>query len=131
MIQTKTSRLYPVEDDRSRLVLWALRLLFVSGVLATLVLSLLPAREMPSVTNDKFEHFMAYASLGIVGGLLTRTRPARLALVLFLFLLAVALEIAQEFSPGRSTELNDALAGWAGACMAFLPPLLMRIFRRG
>jgi VanZ family protein len=129
-MQTKSSRLYPIEEDRFVLVLWALRLLFTLGVLATLVFSLLPAREMPALMNDKLEHFIAYASLGIVGGFMARTRPARLLLVLFLFVLAVALEIAQEFSPGRSTELADALAGWTGACMAFLPPLLMRFMRR-
>jgi VanZ family protein len=131
MTHTRTSQFYQPDDDRSLLVLWALRLLFVFGVLATLVLSLLPAKEVPAVTNDKIEHFLAYASLGVVGGLITRTRQTRLMLVLFLFIFAVAMELGQEFAPGRTTDLDDALAGWLGACMAFLPPLVMRFFRRG
>jgi VanZ family protein len=110
-----------------RLVLW---LIFILGVLATLVFSLLPGRDMPSLMNDKAEHFIAYAMLGTVGSFLARARQAKLALVLFLFVLAVALELAQHFSPGRSTEFNDALAGWMGACAAFLPMIAMRL-RRG
>lgn len=71
--------------------------------------------------NDKVEHFLAYATLAVVGRLTCRVRQDRMRLALFLFILAVGLEIGQGFSPGRSTELLDALAGWMGACLAFIP----------
>ena len=106
---------------------WLLKILFICGVSVVIVGSLLPGRLMPALINDKIEHFLAYATLTTVGSLNCRTRQGRLMLVLFLFILALGLEIAQKFSPGRSTEFLDVVAGWIGACLAFITLRLVRI----
>ena len=108
---------------RSRLF----RTAFVLGVCLVIMGSLLPGRLMPAPINDKVEHFLAYATLAIIGGLTCRTRQDRLMLVLFLFVLAVGLEVAQRFSPGRSTDFLDALAGWIGACLSLISLRLIRV----
>jgi hypothetical protein len=118
---TQTSRTDASRDGHSYLRPWLFKIAFIGGVCVVIGGSLLPGRDMPALINDKVEHFLAYGALATVGSLTCRTRQDRLMLVLFLFVLAVGLEIAQRFSPGRSTEFFDALAGWMGACLAFVP----------
>jgi len=100
---------------------WLCKTAFVGGVCTVVIGSLLPGQFLPALINDKVEHFLAYATLAILGGLACRGRRDRLVLMLFLFSLAVSLEIAQGFSPGRTTDFYDALAGWAGSCLALIP----------
>jgi hypothetical protein len=118
---TKISGTDTTHHDHSHSLAWLFKLAFICGVCVVIGGSLLPGRFMPALINDKIEHFLAYSALATIGGLTCRTRRDRLVLVLFLFILAVGLEIAQRFSPGRSTEFLDALAGWMGTCLAFVP----------
>jgi hypothetical protein len=106
---------------------WLFKIAFIFSIFMVSVGSLLPGRLVPALINDKVEHLLAYATLAMVGGLICRTRQDRLVLALFLFMLAVGLEIGQRFSAGRSPEFFDALAGWMGACLAFIPVRLVRI----
>jgi VanZ family protein len=108
----------------------ALKMAFVIGVIGVGVLSLLPARDAPSLFNDKLEHLIAYASLGLVGGLAFPTWRATLWMILLLPLLAVAMELGQEFVPGRSTEIADAIFSGTGAWLTLLPWLVIHLIER-
>lgn len=122
LVSESRSAKYP----RSTPGLWVFRIAFICGVCVLVLGSLLPARMVPAVMNDKAEHFLAYAALAAVGIPAFRTRQGRLLLVLSLLILAVAMEIGQAFSVGRSSEFADALAGWTGTCFAFIPSLFTR-----
>jgi hypothetical protein len=104
-----------------------LNMTFVIGVLGLIVVSLLPGQFVPVLMNDKLEHFVAYLTLAVVGSAVFRTIRGALLLFGFLCVLAVLLELGQEFSPGRTMDAADAAAGWAGACFALLPPLTHRL----
>jgi VanZ family protein len=104
-----------------------LNLAFGLGVLGLIVVSLLPGQFVPVIMNDKLEHFVAYLTLAVVGSAVFRTTRGALLLFCFLCVLAVLLELGQEFSPGRTVDAADAAAGWAGACFALLPPLTQRL----
>ncbi len=79
------------------------------------LLSLLPAQEMVRTgLGGQLEHFIAYAGTGAIAALAYRRVPAwRLAVALAAY--AGLLEIAQNFSPGRSPALIDATASALGA----------------
>jgi hypothetical protein len=104
-----------------------LNLAFGIGVLGLIVVSLLPGQFVPVLMNDKLEHFIAYLTLAVVGSAVFRTTRGALLLFGFLCVLAVLLELGQEFSPGRTVDAADAAAGWAGACFALVPPLTHRL----
>lgn len=123
----ETAREDHISEERSNLPLWWFRAAFIGGVCAVIVGSLLPGEFMPALFNDKAEHFLAYAALTAAGGFACRNRQDRLLLALFLFVLAVGLELAQRLSPGRTTEFADALAGWMGTCTAFILLRLARV----
>ena len=105
-----------------------LKIGFCVGVAAVIVGSLMPADLMPVIMNDKLEHLLAYALLSSLGTLIFHTRRAMALLVLSLWALSVVLEAGQQFSPGRSTEIADALVSCLGACTA--PALKLLISRR-
>jgi VanZ family protein len=105
----------------------ALRYLFAAGTIAVMVLSAIPAQEMPSLgVSDKIEHVVAYALLGLTGGRAFTAPKATILLLVLLPMLGVALEAVQLLSPGRSSEVTDAFANWAGATLVLLPILLVR-----
>jgi VanZ family protein len=104
------------------------RYMFAAGIVAVVTLSLLPGNDMPSVdVSDKIEHAVAYALLGLTGGLGFPTRRAAIVLLVLLPLLGVALEIGQLRVPERSAEVADALADWIGAALTLLPILFVRL----
>jgi VanZ family protein len=103
-----------------------LKLVFSIGVIAIVVLSLLPASQTSSLFPDKFEHLVAYALVGLVGGFAFPARRATLWLIGGLVILAIALEIGQVFAPGRSTDVADAVFSGLGACFALVPKLVPR-----
>jgi hypothetical protein len=90
---------------------------FCIGVATTIVVSLLPADYVPVIMNDKLEHLLVYALLGWLGTWIFQTRRAMALLVVSLCALSVVLEAGQQFSPGRSMELADAVASCFGACI--------------
>jgi peptidoglycan/LPS O-acetylase OafA/YrhL len=69
---------------RSRPVL---RLLFWAAALFALVMALIPhPPELPGNPNDKIQHMVAFATLGLLGSFAyPRTRPVRLIIGLSLF----------------------------------------------
>src|SRR5262245_10012606 len=110
----------------------ALRYFFTAGAIAVIVLSLLPGRDMPSLgVSDKIEHVIAYAVLGLAGGLAFPTRRSTILLLALLPTLGIALEIAQLAVPGRSAEVADALADSIGTAITLLPFLFVRLSSDG
>jgi VanZ family protein len=103
-----------------------LKAVFITGVMGVIALSLLPPKHTPSLLGDKLEHLIAYAFLGLVGGLAFQRRRATLWLIALLPSLAIALELAQEFAPGRSTEIADAAVSAAGSWLSLLPWLAIQ-----
>ena len=101
------------------------RLAFAAAVAAVIVGSLLPRGTLPPVgMSDKHQHLAAYAALAALAWAAFPTRRAAFWLMLLLPLLAIALEFAQTFVPGRSGEIADALAGGFGAYLVAVPMLL-------
>jgi leader peptidase (prepilin peptidase)/N-methyltransferase len=86
------------------------------GLLATVILSLVPGEWRPSIGLAKsLDHAIAYS---IVAALLTLAR-ARWPLILLLVALAGALEIGQAWVPGRDSNPIDFLGSSAGALLGF------------
>jgi VanZ family protein len=103
------------------------RYAFGAGVVAVVVLSVLPGKELPSLgISDKIEHVVAYTTLGLAGGLAFPTRRGALLLLVLLPLMGIGLEIAQLAVPQRSSDIADALADLAGASMVLLPVVFVR-----
>jgi hypothetical protein len=108
-----------------------LKIVFAAGVALVVMLSLLPAKSLPSLgVPDKLEHFAAYALLGLLGGFAFPTQRTMALLMAFLLTLAVLLELGQWFVPGRLPEATDAIAGGFGACMTPCSHFLLRWLAR-
>ncbi|UOK71539.1 hypothetical protein [Ancylobacter polymorphus] len=91
-------------------------------VLIIVVLSLLPAEEMPRTgIPDGTDHFIAYWGTGGLMALAFRGRGAVLALAgLALVGLGGLMEVLQQLSPGRSTTWSDFLMSGGGALAGLL-----------
>ena len=96
-------------------------------VLTITVLSLLPGDERPHTgLSGRFEHAMAYAGTGFFfwfGYPVPRQRA------LFWIGLAIAsgvFEVLQNFIPGRSPSIYDALASTLGLTFGFMAAALLR-----
>ncbi len=91
------------------------RIAFIVGLLAVILLSLLPREALPDPgTWDKLNHVMAYGVLALAGGLGFRGLRSLLLVGIGLLILGIALEIAQAALPYRSASAYDALANLIG-----------------
>jgi VanZ family protein len=87
------------------------------GAFAVIVLSLVPIELRPHVLESKqHEHFGAYFATGAVFAMAYTKEWARVAAAIFLSGLAGALEIAQQWVPGRDSSVLDWAASSIGAC---------------
>ena len=116
-----------VSDDRH--LRFVARIAFAAAVIAIIVGSLIPGKAMPDVFSwsDKLLHFCGYFSLGFLSGV-GMPRHSR-ALVLFVPLFGLGLEIAQIAVPGRGFDWFDVGANTAGA-MAGLALSRLRLGER-
>lgn len=87
--------------------------------------SLLPARDLPSVSlNDKWEHFLAYAALSTGAVQLFQRRLSWGFACVVLVLLGIGLEYAQgAMGMGRSADRFDALADTIGVLVGLATAL--------
>ncbi len=91
------------------------RIAFVIGLLAVILLSLLPEEVLPDPGIwDKLNHVMAYGVLALAGGLGFRGLRSLLLVGIGLLILGIALEIAQAALPHRSASAYDVLANLIG-----------------
>jgi len=109
-----------------------LKIAFAIGIATVVILSLLPAKSLPSTgVSDKFEHFLAYALLGVIAGCAFPTQRATILLMAVMSTLGIALELGQWFVPGRSPATFDALASGVGACTTLGLCLQLRLRSAG
>lgn len=90
-------------------------------LLATWILSLLPATAMPAIQgNDKFHHALAYFACMLFWGQLFREPLQRIKLAISFCAMGALIEFIQYFMPTRSFELLDIVADVAGVGVAWL-----------
>lgn len=106
-----------------------LRVAAIACTIAILTLSLLPAQELRRTgAPHGVEHTVAYLGTSLI--YLLALRPRRLTgglrPVLFLWALAAAMEIAQQFVPGRGAHFSDFAMSALGALLALPAYMLVR-----
>jgi uncharacterized membrane protein YccC len=108
-----------VTDSRRDRLNAAVRLAAGVAVAAIVVLSVVPGTLRPHTTlAGRYEHLMAYAGAACLARLGFRvSMPAGTA---FFVALAIAMEVAQLWVPGRVSAVTDAAAGSLGALAGLL-----------
>ena len=95
-------------------------------------LSLLPAKEAVNLDIwDKAQHFAAYAVFMLLAFPVENTHKARLKYALGIIGFSVFIELAQQFSPGRDTSAEDAIANSLGVISGYLIGWLVLKFFQG
>jgi VanZ family protein len=96
------------------------RLIFALSVVTVLVLSLLPGPYMPHFRlSDKICHFIAYCETAASGWLAYRLAPGLKFVLPGLIALGGAIELAQHYVPGRSTDILDFTANSLGVLAGY------------
>jgi VanZ family protein len=111
----------------ARVVAWIL----AAGIVA---LSVVPPELRPeTAVPHYFEHFLAYALMGMAFGLGYKSNQAMLAIFLTAF--CALIEIVQLFVPGRHARLldfaTDTIAVCLGVALASAVAMLHGRFKRG
>ncbi|MGD9906247.1 MAG: VanZ family protein [Vicinamibacterales bacterium] len=114
--------------------LWGPVALYMAIIFA---LSAMPEPPAPPGVDDKTQHFLAYAGLGLVtlrataGGTLSGLGPGpAMAAWAITTLYGASDEFHQRFVPGRSADLLDLRADALGAAGAIAAASLFGILRR-
>jgi VanZ family protein len=109
-----------------------LRWLWVVCLFMVMTGSLLPANSGVMASrnglgiNDKVMHFSAYIFLAMLPVISFETRLSGIRTALLMILLGVALEGGQHFSPGRTTDIWDAVSNTVGTLCGILLGLVLR-----
>jgi hypothetical protein len=107
----------PIPSNPLNYVIRLARFAGYLGVMAIVILSLVPGEWRPSIGLAKaIEHAIAYS---IVAGFLTLAGRAGWPQILLLVGLAGVLEIGQVWVPGRDSNPGDFLGSSAGALFGF------------
>jgi VanZ family protein len=97
------------------------RIAFAVGLLAIVMLSLVPQDTLPSVRiSDKINHFLAYGCVALAGGFGFGGIGQRLRIALGMLLLGAGLELLQGLMPSRYMSLADIYANVAGILAGLL-----------
>lgn len=101
----------------------------VVGILAIIVLSLVPGAVRPHTSlPGKLEHFIAYCSTASALAFGFRSRSGWIAIILGLAMLATSMEILQLWAPGRHSTVGDAIASsFGGVVGTMLGGLLVEL----
>ena len=108
-----------------------LRLVWAAAVVVVITGSLLPGDSSAMQTisglhvNDKVQHGLSYAVLAWLPVLHERLRIAAVLLVL-VAALGVLVEFGQLYSPGRSFDIHDMIADFAGIVAGAVIGLFLR-----
>ena len=104
-------------------------LLFLTYALVITVLSLLPAEQSPALNIwDKLEHFCAYLLFMVLAFPLGHNHRWRLASGLGIVTYSIAVEYAQQLSPGRHTSIEDVFANSLGVISGYLLAWMIMYF---
>ena len=94
---------------------------FFVGLVVVIALSLLPQETRPETGLwDKWEHFLAYGVLALVGGIGFIGWRSLLTVGIGLVVLGAGLELAQSVIPDRDGSIYDALANFVGVAIGSL-----------
>ena len=112
--------------------LWLIAGYSACGLVA--LLSLLPAASLPRTgVGGAAEHWLAYAAVAFCFGSGFPTRRLQLISCLGLTLGAAALELLQNFIPGRTPDISgfagSSLGAWSGLVLAILAGAAFKAFR--
>jgi VanZ family protein len=95
-------------------------LVFVYGA-GIAALSLLPSDDAIALNIwDKAQHFAAYAVFMIIAFPIGKSRTTHLRTALGIICFSIFIEYAQQFSPGRDTSIEDAIANSLGVISGYL-----------
>lgn len=92
----------------------AFKVVFIGLLLVVLVLSLLPIGHPEIASNDKVNHFIAYAVLAMAGVLAYRSK---VWVALFVINWGVFIELLQGMTEYRHYSVADAVANTAGVAI--------------
>lgn len=93
-----------------------MRLLSLLGLALIVVFSVIPGGfQIRTGLPKEIEHFLAYFAVAAVIGIWRRSALQAAIAVVILTLLAAAMEVVQEFIPGRNGSRRDILASACGA----------------
>ena len=97
-----------------------LKIIWLLGVVGIVVLSILPASQLPEIgeISDKIEHFLAYGAISFLGMLAASTNNHRLWLAMVMIFLGLVLEGVQYLLPTRAFETLDGVANTLGVLCA-------------
>ncbi len=94
------------------------RMAFFVGLLAVVVLSVIPKEAIPSLgLPDILAHMAAYAALALAGGIAFRRARSLFMLAAGLLLLGATLELVQGFLPSRDASGYEFLANMVGIAL--------------
>jgi VanZ family protein len=101
---------------------WEL-LVFIAGAIVIPLGCLLPKQWLPPLPNDKLLHFLAFGVMALLAGRLAATATQLSWAFLAIFVVGWAIEILQNWVPGRTFCWRDLAANTAGilAAAAFIP----------
>ncbi|MDF2368682.1 VanZ family protein [Sneathiella sp.] len=122
-----TTNIHNQNSYRIALFLWG------AGLLALVILSLLPPGNEPSfsnLVNDKVRHFTAYALLALAACYAGHDWRQRLILSTFTFIVSVLVEFLQPLT-GRDFELLDIVANLSGVLAGMAIAALVFRYRGG
>jgi VanZ family protein len=104
---------------------------FAITALLVVAISLLPGNDILDVGPwDKLEHIIAYAVLAFVGGWAFPGLRAAMLLAVLLPALGILVEICQLIVPGRTADIDDAVANTIGVALVLVPLFILRAVRR-
>ena len=93
-------------------------LVFVIGLLAVIVLSVMPAEAIPKLGFPEIlAHIAGYAALTGAGGIAFRDAKSLILLAAGLILLGIGLELVQKLVPGRDSSGLEMLANIVGIAL--------------
>ena len=94
------------------------RMAFFVGLLAVIVLSVIPKEAIPSLgLPDILAHMAAYAALALAGGIAFRRARSLFMLAAGLLFLGASLELVQALIPGRDASGYEFLANMVGIAL--------------
>jgi hypothetical protein len=102
---------------------------FVLGLLAVVILSLVPEAAFPKLMLPDFlGHIFAYAVLALIGGIACRTLQSFVVLAGALVFLGAVLELVQALLPTRDASGSELFANFAGVALGSTVAILTNLF---
>ena len=104
-------------------------MVFFVGLLAVILLSVIPAEAFPRFGKPEIlGHMAAYAALALAGGIACRSARSLFMLAAGLALLGAGLELVQALLPTRDASGYELLANIVGIALGLVAASLINMF---